>query len=118
VSTKAIADALAGDAGVTALVSDRISPVLKSQGQVLPAVTVTSVSSTPENALGGYDGLDTVRVQVSAWAATYIEAVALAMACRTALQAAGFLCVLDGVEDYEPATKTHQILQDWVLWNS
>jgi Protein of unknown function (DUF3168). len=117
VTTKAISDALAADAGVTALVADRISPVLKSQGQELPAITVTSVSAAPENALGGYDGTDGVRIQVSSWASTYAEALAVASASRAALQAAGFLCVLDGVEDYEPATKTHQVIQDWFFYS-
>lgn len=101
--------------GVTALVGTRISPVLRAQDEPLPAVVLTLVSAVPQNILVGAPTLDSNRVQLDAYAATYAGARALADACRAALEAGG--CTLDNEFDvFEPETDEYRVAQDWLVW--
>lgn len=50
---------LLGHTGVSVFVDDRVFPVKLPQGCQLPAVTFQRVSSTPDNNLAGYSGVET-----------------------------------------------------------
>lgn len=77
---------LANAAGVTALVpSARILAGVFPQETVMPAITLTLVSSIPTLQVGSRSGLNTDRVQVTAFAATYPEIEALLNAVKVAL---------------------------------
>lgn len=108
-------DVLVAAPGVTALVGQRIAPFPHAQGTALPYVTLQRISLVPENHFRGDGDLDAVRVQLDAWATTRSEALAVAAACRTALQAAGHP-LEDESDDYDPVASEHRVIQDWTIW--
>jgi len=73
-------------------VADRVSPLRAAQDQSFPYAILSEVSAEPLNVLAGYEGTDHSEVQVDAWGATYLEADTAARQCRTALEAAGYIC--------------------------
>lgn len=91
---KTVRDILVGNAAVTALVGQRVSPIESEQGEAFPCVTLLVNSVDPANTLRGWANLDQCHVQVSAWAYTYAAALEVANVCRTALQNAGHVCEL------------------------
>lgn len=107
--------ALAAAAPVTALVSDRISPNPRKQGEPLPAVVLSVVSTVPNVHLRGDGNLDEVRVQVDCYGATSTAAAQLADAVRAALFTAERSMVSE-ITDYDPETETDVVHQDYLLW--
>jgi hypothetical protein len=111
-----VRDLLVADAGVLALVAQRISPLLRAQNETLPCVTLSLVSVVPANHLNGAPTLDQNRVQVDSWAATYTAARSVADACRAALEAAGL--TMEGEFDtFEPDVSEYRVTQDFYFWN-
>lgn len=105
-------DVLINDAPVVAIVSDRISPVIRAQDETLPCVTVTTVSVVPANIMDGVPTLDTCRVQVDAWASTYAGARSLATACRLAIETAGHT-MEDEFSSFESDVNEYRVTQDY-----
>jgi hypothetical protein len=102
------------NAAVTALIVDRMSPLIVPQDENLPALSYQVIDTLHVESMGGSSGLAASRVQISAWSRTYLEAIDLAEKVRIAIhgytgtmgstQAVAIL-VLDGPRDgYEPAT--------------
>lgn len=84
---KVINALLTADAGVTALVSNRVYPVSLPQNTVMPALiyeVVSAVEMLPIDALAGQQLVDT-RVQVTALGKNYSDVKALLEAARVAL---------------------------------
>lgn len=106
---------LTASGGVTALVDQRISPLLRAQDEALPCITLTLVTTVPFNHLLGPPSLDENRVQVDCWAETYTDARDVANASRVALEAAG-LVMTSEAEDSEPDVNEYRVTQDWLLW--
>jgi hypothetical protein len=107
--------ALVAAPAVTAICSDRIVPLNKAQGELLPAVTLQRTQTDPFNHLRGHGGLDNVRVQLDAWDETYDGAKALADACKDALNAAGHLMNAE-FDNYEPEPLDpglYRVTQEW-----
>ena len=77
---------LSGLAGLAALVDDRIYPKILEQNCTLPAITYQRVSSERISAMGVDTDIVRARFQISAWAETYTEMVAVAEQIRLALQ--------------------------------
>ena len=74
-------------AGLTALVSTRIYPLICPQGVTYPAVTYQRISTMPrEVAMGSDPGIARARIQVSAWGVTYSSVKAIADQIRLALE--------------------------------
>lgn len=69
---------LAASPAVLAIVSDRVTPLARTQGAALPAVVVQRIGGGPEMADDGSAGIQGARVQVDCWASTYGEAKDLA----------------------------------------
>ena len=117
-SVKVARDVLVAASAVTALVpADRISPLVRTQGFGLPAITLQRISMTPSNHLRG-DGLaDANRVQVDIYAETSASALAIAAACRTALVAAGHR-LQNELDDYEqePLPVLYRVTQEFSIW--
>ena len=67
---------LAADPDLVALVGDRMFPNLVPQGQAMPALVYSIISTAPGNTLDGNaeERLDTVRLQIDCWAKTYRQA--------------------------------------------
>lgn len=85
--------ALTGDTGVSAIVGSRVYPVVIPQKAALPCVTYLRVSGPQEMSLSGHSGLESVRVQVDAWAESYETAKSLASAIQSALLGASTFAV-------------------------
>ena len=74
-------------AGLTALVSTRIYPLIMPQGVTYPAVTYQRIATEPRESCMVEDvGWARARVQVTAWADTFTSAKAIAAQVRAALQ--------------------------------
>jgi len=82
---------LLADAGLSALVADRISWVIAPQGIARPNVTLNHVSGVPGYTLGGPSGVVESRVQADCWALTYAGARAVSRALKAKLS--GFMGV-------------------------
>jgi hypothetical protein len=75
------------DAGVGALVDDRVHGVVRPQGSALPAVTLTRISGGPEYADDGDAGIGMTRMQIDCWSETYTGAKQLQAAVFDRLSA-------------------------------
>jgi len=122
VAAEAIAQALgilSAAAPVTALVGTRISPLIRTQDLILPAVTLQRITLTPTNTFAGNGGLDDTRLQVDSWATTYAGARALAIAVRAAFDAVPVLMTLelDNSFQLDPVPGVYQITQEYQLWS-
>lgn len=77
---------LSTHAGLSALVSTRISPNIKAQDSALPAVTYRRVSSTRFSAMAVDAEVVKARFQIDVWASTYDSAAAVRDQVRDAMQ--------------------------------
>jgi hypothetical protein len=102
-------------AGLTALVGTRIYPQPMPQNVTLPAVTYQRIDGVRDDAYTRAVGSTYVRVQLNAWAKTYLQADAIRTQLRTAMRAmatGGGLTVHDvrlgtDMDDYDPDTLTY-----------
>lgn len=85
--------ALVADATVSAALDVRITPVVAPQNQPTPYAVLDVPHVKIVNHLGGFGGLDICEVSVQVWAQSFTASAATALACRRALEAAGFLCL-------------------------
>ncbi len=118
VETKLVA-LLSATSAITALVKDRIYPLILPQNQDLPAISYTRIIGMPVYSLKGYSGLDNVHVQIDCWASTYAGAKAVAAAVLAAIDTATtFKGVMSGDRDmYEDDVQIYRVSMDWSLWN-
>jgi hypothetical protein len=121
-AAEAIAQALgilSAASPVVALVGTRISPLIRTQELILPAITLQRITLTPSNTFAGNGGLDDARVQVDSWATTYAGARALAIAVRAAFDAVPVLMTLevDNSFQLDPVPGVYQITQEYQLWS-
>ena len=65
---------LSGASAVSSLVGSRIYPLVRPQGDALPAIVYQRISTVPVNSLDGDSGLDEVRIQIACVAPTYAQA--------------------------------------------
>lgn len=97
---------------------DRVFPMVRPQESGVPAVTYQRVSNVPTTSLAGDSGLDSVRVQIDAWASTYANAKALAAQVRSALLGAAFKALMvSDFDDYETETQTYRVSMDFNCWH-
>lgn len=82
---EAVYSRLSGFAGLTALVSTRISPVEIPQDAALPAVVYQRISGIRNYAMGNQTPLVRARIQVTSWAESYSGVKAVAEQVRLAL---------------------------------
>ena len=83
---KAIVNILINDSGVTALVGQRIRPILEHQEQALPFVTYQVIDTDHVETMDGAAGLAMGSIQINAFSATYSEAASIIEAVRVALE--------------------------------
>lgn len=97
----------------------QITPLVRPQAIVTPAITIQRISVTPQNHLRGYAQLEANLVQVTAWASTYEKSLAMIDAVQIAMEAAGYLRT-DEDEGYEKdvAVDLVQVSQTWQVWTS
>lgn len=87
---EALKSVLTNDAGVAALVTGRIYPLVLPQKPTYPAMTYQTVAGAPDMTLTGESGLVKDLFQVDAYGATYAAVKGLARAIRTALNGKQF----------------------------
>ena len=102
---------------IKTLASGRVYPIVLPDIAILPAIVYQRVSSIPITSLDGDTGLDSVRIQISVWAATYKEAKDLSATVRATLNASALKLVTENdTDDYESETKRFRVLTDYVVW--
>lgn len=87
---------LAADAGVAALVADRIAWAARPRDAALPSIALHRISGPRDYVMSGPSGLVNSRVQVDCWATTNREATLVARAVTAALS--GLRTTVDGVQ--------------------
>lgn len=75
------------------VVGSRVSPLRAFQGASYPYAVINETSEQPQNHLTGYGGLDLCEVQVDFWDSTFLGADTAAREGRSAMEAAGYLCL-------------------------
>ena len=96
---KAIYLILSTNAGVSAVVGDRIFPQVIPQGKELPAISYMKEVASPENSLDGPGSIEIQRYEIKMYSRSYPELETLVNAARSALDfAAGTFngVILDG----------------------
>ena len=81
---------LLAQAGITALVGNRINWLRRPQGEALPAMALQLVSGVPDYLLDGSYSLTESRVQMDAWAKSFLQAKQIARAVEAALSGQRF----------------------------
>lgn len=76
---------LSGHAGLTALVSARIYPMVLPQNPSYPAVTYKKISGPRETSKAGPSGTVRARMQIDCWAESYAAAKQVAKQVRLAM---------------------------------
>lgn len=113
---------LSNDAGVTAIVGDRIYPLQTPEEGQYPALSYWRVDGPREHALDGPAGLARPRMQVDAWANDFRTAKAAIEAVIEALD--GYRGTVAGVsivgilalndhDIFEPSTRTYHVAADF-----
>jgi hypothetical protein len=119
-SVEAVRTVLVSAAPVTALVpAARIEPLRRTQSFATPAITLQRIAGIPTSHLRGSAGLMHHHVQLDVWAQHYSDALDIAAACRTALEALphGFILEseIEGHES-EPDPELARIIQTWSVF--
>ena len=87
---------LLADAGLTALVGNRVNWNVRPQGNALPAVVLTKVSGVADYTMQGPSTYEQSRVQVDCYASTFLASVTAARAVTAKLS--GLRTVQGGTE--------------------
>jgi Protein of unknown function (DUF3168) len=114
----------AAHAGLTALVGTRVYPVRLPPGAMYPAVTYFRLPGENFHAHGADVDIVKVRLQVSAWAGSYLTARAVAAQVKAAFsrwrETIAGVEVLDslqedgdGIDLYEEEAQVHHVAQDF-----
>jgi hypothetical protein len=109
---------------MTALIADRVYPVVAPQNVAYPCITWQRISRTDVRSLQGPSGYADVRVQVDCWALTYTAVRQLAKAARQRLD--GWDndgqpvadCAIDSERDlYDPTAepRLHRTTLDFII---
>jgi hypothetical protein len=109
--------------GVSAVVDDRVFPLVRKQGSDLPAVTYQVVAGVPQQCLSGFTGaLTQVRVQVDVWGSTPDEVFSLGALVQNAMLADSTTngirrATLNLFQDFfEDAPRIYRRLLDFNVW--
>lgn len=111
---------LSSNNAITALVGNRIYPLILPQNYTLPAITYTKISGQRVNAKDGQTGLANPRFQFSCWAKTYLEAKKVADVVRIAMNVFpnGTTYMQDEQDFYEPDTGLYHVPVDFIIWHN
>lgn len=111
---KAIYSILTSNPDFTAIVGNRVYPLVIAQGEPMPAVTYQKISNTPTQCKEGVSGLDRFRVQINIYAEKYPDQEALGGIIRDALD--NFSGTVSGSQianiTYETETDLHDDAAD------
>lgn len=122
---------LSAYAGLTALVNKRIYPIVMPLNAVLPAVSFQRISTERTHAFEADVSLTAATYQVSSWAKTdtvrkgYSHTQLISAQIRAALQnysgtmgsmTVSAVLLIGELTDYDTATDTYAVHQDFEIW--
>lgn len=105
---------LQSDSAISAMVGERIHPLILPERSEFPAITYTLVFGEPQNSLDGFtSGLRRISVQIDCWSRTFdrTKSVAEAVVSRLGTPASAFKSVVTEyptLDDYESETKIYR----------
>jgi len=110
---------ISSDAGLTALVSDRVYPVKAPQEPSYPLVSYSMISGQPQNTLDGTGSLNNSLFQFDVYADTYAEALSVADALEAAMAVASFTNSMQSRidADFETSVEQYRIILDFSIWH-
>lgn len=107
------------DAGLSALVGNKVFALVIPQGTKLPCITFQRIGGVPANTLSGHSGLEEIDLQIDVWARDYDEAKAIAKAVRSAMPPSGPRFSAHLIEDqdlYEDGTNYFRVSMEFKVW--
>ena len=107
------------DAGLSALVGNKVFALVIPQGTKLPCITFQRIGGMPANTLSGHSGLEEIDLQIDVWARDYDEAKAIAKAVRAAMPPSGPRFSAHLIEDqdlYEDGTNYFRVNMEFKVW--
>ena len=107
------------DAGLSALVGNKVFALVIPQGTKLPCITFQCIGGMPANTLSGHSGLEEIDLQIDVWARDYDEAKAIAKAVRAAMPPSGPRFSAHLIEDqdlYEDGTNYFRVNMEFKVW--
>lgn len=107
------------DAGLSALVGNKVFALVIPQGTKLPCITFQRIGGMPANTLSGHSGLEEIDLQIDVWARDYDEAKAIAKAVRFAMPPSGPQFGAHLIEDqdlYEDGTNYFRVNMEFKVW--
>ena len=107
------------DAGLSALVGNKVFALVIPQGTKLPCITFQRIGGVPANPLSGHSGLEEIDLQIDVWARDYDEAKAIAKAVRAAMPPSGPRFSAHLIEDqdlYEDGTNYFRVNMEFKVW--
>ena len=107
------------DAGLSALVGNKVFALVIPQGTKLPCITFQRIGGMPANTLSGHSGLEEIDLQIDVWARDYDEAKAIAKAVRSAMPPSGPQFSAHLIEDqdlYEDGTNYFRVSMEFKVW--
>ena len=107
------------DAGLSALVGNKVFALVIPQGTKLPCITFQRIGGMPANTLSGHSGLEEIDLQIDVWARDYDEAKAIAKAVRAAMPPSGPRFSAHLIEDqdlYEDGTYYFRVNMEFKVW--
>lgn len=107
------------DAGLSALVGNKVFALVIPQGTKLPCITFQRIGGMPANTLSGHSGLEEIDLQINVWARDYDEAKAIAKAVRFAMPPSGPQFGAHLIEDqdlYEDGTNYFRVNMEFKVW--
>ena len=116
---KVLLRTLLEDAGLSALVGNKVFALVIPQGTGLPCVTSQRLGGRPTNTLSGHSGLEEIDLQIDVWARDYCEAKDVAKAVRAAMPPSGPQFSAHLIEDqdlYEDGTNYFHVGMEFKVW--
>ena len=107
------------DAGLSALVGNKVFALVIPQGTKLPCITFQRIGGMPANTLSGHSGLEEIALPIDVWARDYDEAKAIAKAVRAAMPPSGPRFSAHLIEDqdlYEDGTNYFRVNMEFKVW--
>ena len=107
------------DAGLSALVGNKVFALVIPQGTKLPCITFQRIGGMPANTLSGHSGVEEIDLQIDVWARDYDEAKAIAKAVRAAMPPSGPRFSAHLIEDqdlYEDGTNYFRVSMEFKVW--
>ena len=116
---KVLLRTLREDAGLSALVGNKVFPLFIPTGNYLPCVTFQRIGGMPANTLSGHSGLEEIDLQIDVCARDYDEAKAIAKAVRAAMPPSVPRFSAHLIEDqdlYEDGANCFHVSMEYKVW--